>query len=420
MGDLGRKRMLRAVGFIALLGFPFVAYGDGQPGPSDREAVMAVFGMIMNSARSLMGGSPFSDTGHRLLQFLLVILISWKGIKLALETTSYNMVIAELVQIIFTFGIASFFLYPDVQAKLASGFDSLATLAASGAGESIDMSKPEGRMVQSLGQMLIAAKQLWDGVPPGSENSGLAWWGDQLTSIMGGDFIFAIANLFFRAFIALGVVCCAILYVGQLIFSQIMVNIGLVMAPLFVPWLLWESTAFLFNSWLKFMIVVGVQKIVGALLFGLTANLIQQVTTLASQAGATSQINFYLYAAAFIIVGLMAFLMMQSSSIANGLVSGSPHASFKPPQGMAPGAMMKRGGSAKPASVAASGSRAGIGAVHGFRQARASGQNAVVGALRGATAAVKSGKGVAPKSGSAGGTVKPPSTPPSKSSGGTP
>lgn len=401
---------MRRSALAALLLCPLLALADAGGGGA-QEAVSFVFNEILESAFRVMQGSPYGSMGTRLLHMLLLILISWKGIKLALESTGYQMVIAELVQIILLFGIAKFFLEPSVQIQLAQGFDSLATTAASAWGPAMDMSKPQAQIAHVLTESLLSAKHLWDGVPEGAGREDLSW--SNFASVLASQAFAGIANLIFRCFIALGIVLCALLYVGQLLFSQVLVNIALLVAPLMVPWLLWESTSFLFNSWLKFMIVAGVQKIVGALLFGMTYGLVAKVTTLASSATATTEMNFYLYASAFLIVGLMAFLMVQSASIANGLISGAPHTAFKPPQGMSPGAAMGRAGSANVGKGISKGMAAGRGAAQGFRDAKSSGGNVVTGALQGARNAIRGGgKAASP------GTIKPPATPPSRTGGG--
>ncbi|MFD2274194.1 type IV secretion system protein [Undibacterium arcticum] len=39
---------------------------------------------------------------------------------------------------------------------------------------------------------------------------------------------------------------------AQFIVSQILVHIAIILAPIFIPFLVWEQASFLFDGWLKF------------------------------------------------------------------------------------------------------------------------------------------------------------------------
>lgn len=413
----------KAVAGALLLLCPMLVFAQDS---GSAEAVQTVMRSILSDSANLISGSPFMAQGQKLLQMLLVILISWKGIKLALDVSGYSQVVAEIVNIVLLWGIASFFLTATVQKQFADGFNDLAKTAASATGSTVDMSNPEAAISNALGRMMHSAMLLYEGTPPekpAAANAGTwekftGWLKDKWNDLTSGQIFAGMAAAVFRIFIAVAVLITALIYVAQLIISQILINIGLILAPLFVPWLMWESTAFIFHSWVKFMIVAGVQKIVGALLFGLTASMIAKVTTLASAANADPSQNFYYYAAAFLVVAIMALLMMQVTTIANGLVSGMPTTAFKPPMPMTAGGGMNRasGGMQKGASQAMSGARAGgraaAGAYQGFKSGVSNSQGAAATARQaasGAWTAMKGGKVTAsapsslPKTGGKGG-----------------
>lgn len=377
----------------SLLMCPLLVFAQDAGGS---EAVQTVMRSILSDTTGLISKAPFLAQGQKLLQMLLLILISWRGIKLALDISGYSQVVAELVNIVLLWGIASFFLTANVQTQFAKGFDELAKTAATASGSTVDMANPESAIANALGRMLHSAMLLYEGTPPekpATATGDKSYWDtmtewlkskwDDLTS---GQIFAGIAAAIFRIFIAIAIISTALIYVGTLIVSQILVNIGLIVAPLFVPWIMWESSAFLFHGWLKFMIVAGIQKIVSALLFGLTASMVSQVTTLASSASADPVQNFYAYAAAFLIVAIMAGLMLQAPSIANGLVSGGmPSTGFKPPMSMTSGAGMSRAGGTMSSGAKSAASGAWAGAKGGGR--------AVTGAFKGAKEAIASGKG---------------------------
>ena len=362
---------------LAVLGSTSV-YAAGELGAAGSEDVSAIIQAIFKKTSSLVDSGPFQETGKSLMYMLLGILISWKGIKIALDFSGFNQVIAEIVQIILLAGIAGFFMMPVTQQQLAKGFDQLAAEAASKAGGAINVTDPTSAIASTMATTFMAAEKLWDGPnatnKPAKANQGTwdkvtSFLTEAWTSISTGEMFLGLAAIIYRAFIAFCVVATALLYMVNLIMSQVMVNIGLILAPIFVPWILWESTAFLFQGWVKFMVVTGVQKIVGALLFGITASMVDNVTSIVDAGTASASLNFYAYSAAFLIVGIMAMMMMSVTSIANGLVSGMPTSKFEPPKAMSPGGMMGRGGGgttgSQMKSAGSTAARAGGGAVGG-------------------------------------------------------
>lgn len=393
--------------FMALM-FAYVgaAYAEGVGDVSGSEQAGVVIKAVFDSANNMVAANPFKETGAGLFKILLLILISWKSIMLLLDTSSINKVIAELISIILLAGIAQFFLIPETQTQFAKGFSDLAAQAASASGAKIDMNSPQNSISNVLGDSMKAAQELWEGPlkpqkPDVASDSfaPLKWLSEAWSSLSVKDMLGSLAAMIYRALIAILIVSCTVIYLAQMIFSQIMVNIGLIVAPIFVPWILWDATRFLFDGWIKFMIVTGVQKIVGALLFGMTVGMVSSVTTLATEAGATGALNFYAYSTAFVLVALMALMMMQITSIASGLVTGHPQSGFKAPAGMTPGGMLNRGGGgASMKSIGSGAGRAASGikgaAVGGFQGAKESGS---LGAISGAASgAFKGFRGAAP------------------------
>lgn len=399
------------IGAALLLVLPGAAFAAG-PGS---DAIGQILGDLLNNFTGLVAKQPFAQVGTRLLQMLLLILIAWKGMRIALDTGSFSMAIAELVNIAIIWGIAAFFMNPAIQQQFVAGFDQLAMMAASATGSMLDVASPAAAITDALGRLMDAAMKLFMGTPtspPAGADAGVwatatAWLSESFSSLASGDILFSLANLFFRVFLAILVLITGLIYAVTVIWTQVMVNVALVVAPFFVPWLLWDATAFLFNSWLKFLIVCGVQKVVGALMFGLTASMIDNVTTLATKANATPVENFYYYAATFLLVAIMALMMAGITTLANGLVSGMPTSAFKPgasslmsPMGggtRAGGAMQK--GASQAAAGATAGARGAWAGAKAFDGAVMKGQSvgsAAKAGAQGAWAGMKGGGGPKP------------------------
>jgi type IV secretory pathway VirB6-like protein len=125
--------------------------------------------------------------------------------------------------------------------------------------------------------------------------------------------------------------------VGQYLISQVMVQIGFMVMPIMVPWLVLEYSSFLFDGWLKFMISAGLTKVVGAIIFGMSTDLLTAIVNMANLAGSSQLANFGLYSAIMILSALLAYLMLQTTSIAHGLMHGIAAGKFVAPTKMSPG-----------------------------------------------------------------------------------
>lgn len=374
--------------------------------PGGSEAVSTVIDSLVKGPLNMVSSAPFAAAGTKLLSMLLLILISWKGMRLLLDVSSFNQVVAEIVNIVILWGIASFFLTSSVQTEIADGFDKLAQTAAQSAGSSVgasaaDVSSTQAMITSALVSGLTAAYQLYQGTPaekPTSVSDSTwdkvaGWFKEKVNDLVTFQWLAAIANVIFRIFIAIMIMAAVVLYCGQLLISQVLVNIGLVVAPLLIPWIMWEASAFLFHSWLKFMIVAGLQKVVGALLFGMTTGFITDLTALTSSVNTDSSTNFYYYAAAFVLMFILGQLMMQISTIANGLVTGMPSTAFRAPSAMTPAGAAS--GRAFGGSNVSQGTRGAIGGgVSGYKAAQSAGKGtmgAAIGAARGAARGMSRG-----------------------------
>lgn len=393
--------------FACALLFSSLACAQGS-GTSGAEAVTTVLNMILEKPGEMASTGLFRDAGKWLLTAILSILFSWKMVKILFDGAGINQIVGELVNIILLFGIASFFMDASVQKEIADGFDQLAATAAGSGGGSI-----ASQLTANVGKMAAAAFDIYEGTPPESAGS---WWSEAWGSVKSGTMFASLANVFFRIAIAILLLLSVLIYCAQIIFSQIMVNIGLIMAPLFVPWLLWEVSNEFFYGWLKFMITAGLQKIVGALLFGMVSSFVSQITALASDANANPGTNFYYYAACFLVTAIAAYLMMQISTIANGLVSGAARSSFTPPRALQPGGGLGRASNMAHAGAGAVGKAASavknspLGKYAGGKMA-AAGSALKGAATAGANRAYQGARGVISGGGSSASSAAPPVLP---------
>lgn len=321
------------------------------PPPAYDPAILV--GSMISAVTDSLSHISFAAEGQFLLGALTLIALVLLGIKNMLAHETFADTVGGFVSLAFIWGLASWIIgtgYGKAEfiPGLISGFDMIATKILRG------MS-----FTESLGGMLHSAVSLFEGDLKPTDAS--AW--DTVVALPA-----TLATLLFKIFSALFIVVAALLYAGQYLVTQFMIYVGAILAPILVPWIVFRPTQFLFEGWLKFMIVAGMQKIVGALLLMASAGIITKANALAETAGREPAPSFYIYAVVMLVLGIMAYLMMQATGIAHALMSGGMGiGQFKAPSKLTPGgaanaasgSMQKAGSAAMQGGAAAAGGLAG-------------------------------------------------------------
>jgi len=336
---------------------------------------------VLNDAVSTSGLGDMSTYGVWLIGALFVIHVSWTGIKNLLEGEGANGALASIINAVFIAGMATAIIggatigggaadgSKSLGQQLITGFDVLASKIAH-----VDTSKPGDLAEQVLGKAMITSAKMFVGktddaqatAPSGQEESafsGIAKAASELwDKVSFGTILASLVNLIFKFFMAMMLLLAALVFVAQFIFTQIMINIGLLLMPVMVPWVLLDSSKFIFDGWLHFMIKAGMTKVVGAIIYAISIKAVNSAMDLSEQGFQANEplVMFMAYAASFLLVGLMAFLMLQATGIAEGLISGRGGATWKPVGKLDPG----RGAAAAPGSIGSAAKTTG-GAVAG-------------------------------------------------------
>lgn len=353
------KSFFRILLGLVLLGIAQIALAD------DVGAIKVVINSIFDTTKGLAANSPFLEDGKHLYALILLILISWTGVQMMFDDGGMPKAMAGILKIILTAGIATFFLSAETQTQLIKGFDYCAAKAVKATGANLSIEDPAAGIMSIMATGLQSAANMWSGPDTkGDANDKVqdnekkrSWLQDLVSAVSLDNVVGALSETLAKIGITLLLLVAIALFSIQLLMSQVLVNIGLILAPLFIPWLLWESSSFLFHGWLKFMIVTGVQKIVGALLFGLSIKLIDAVGALSVTADSASTFDFFAYSTALMLVLMMVALIWQVPSIASGLVSGMPatSVSFRSLSPQRSSSAGGRGSSANPPSMPPSG-----------------------------------------------------------------
>lgn len=166
---------------------------------------------------------------------------------------------------------------------------------------------------------------------PTTQSSSSSMW--DVLSALTGPGIFLLGILV--KFIAIGLLMIAgIAALTQFLASQVLIYIAFILAPIFVPFLIWDKASFLFNGWMKFLIKATFHKVVGLVMIGLLGTTINKATAVMGQAQASGMLDAQVlkistFVGLILIAAVIAYMMWQVGSIADGLLSGSARQGYR-------------------------------------------------------------------------------------------
>lgn len=119
---------------------------------------------------------------------------------------------------------------------------------------------------------------------------------------------------------------------GHILISQILVHIALIVAPLLIPFMIWEAASFMFDGWLKFFIKALFHKIIGVIILASMAQGIMEgvkavngIQATQTGVGQLGELAMYTVTNSAIMVALSILTVMlagQIPNIADGLLAG--------------------------------------------------------------------------------------------------
>lgn len=147
-----------------------------------------------------------------------------------------------------------------------------------------------------------------------------------------GDFSLGLIMLLFSWILKVLVVgtlmIAAFIAMGHFLVSQILIYIAIMIAPIFIPFLVWDAASFMFDGWIKFFIKAMFHKVVGVIMLTIMSSGIKAAFLAIAAAGG---IESYGHGEEFRLTGLFAimalaivtiYLANQIPTIADGLISG--------------------------------------------------------------------------------------------------
>ncbi len=287
-------------------------------GDSYTPVVQSLLDAIMNGMLKVSEG--LVPLGTKLWFWLSVISICWYGIKVILESGVIVDVLGEFMRTFFMVAIAWGMLqdgwYVLILKDFIGGFaDEATTIISSqlGLGGSVAESLVNG-MSRLIGFASEAGNGIYDqiGHPDGVWDFLLAYWSNNIT------LMFLIA-----AMIVIFLAACVYFAIG--IVSIILTSLALGLAPLFIPFLVWDYTRKWLDGFITFVISANLYKVVGTLMIGVTSiildHMLSVINTTASNGEYGPQTLAAIFTAGFSSVIL--YLMWHVPSIVHGIMNGN-------------------------------------------------------------------------------------------------
>ena len=277
----------------------------------DASALQTVLNGVIDSAATK--SSVLVDMGKSLLSSLLFLMITWQGVKGIIEGSSFLEHLGSFIGLIFTWGIAMFFLlqYPFLMNNLNSGFEAIIS-AITGSNEGV---------YSGIKLFFDMASNIFGAI--GKLVADLTW-SETITKFPG-----ILSALIFNTVTAAIILIAGLIYFIVYATSMVMFSIGVILGPVLIPWIIWEPTKDYFNTWLHYLVAAGMLKVVAAVLALLCGSAITSANQIVTEAikpgsgildGNAAAMVASLTAAA--IAALVAWLMLQAQSITSALLPG--------------------------------------------------------------------------------------------------
>lgn len=290
---------------------------------SDLQAIDKALNALFDISSGVASKSPLLDDGKRLYGYLLLILISWSGIQVVLEGGALNAVIGKMVEVIMVAGMCSFLMMADTQQALVKTFDAAAGKVATTISPTApDLSNPAAAIKQILGTGFRAVHDLWYSTEETQDKQ--PWYRFDMKDGVADMVIGLIMESIAKMGISIVLLICLGLYVYIVINAMLLINVALMLAPVMLPWMLWPSTAFLAQSWLRFLIVCGMNKLLAALFLGITFLFLNAIGSFAHTAASSPVFNTFSYFSALTFSVIITLAMLQIPRLSADLISGQP------------------------------------------------------------------------------------------------
>jgi hypothetical protein len=307
---------------------------------ADFSGIETVFKVFKETAEAAANAEALNGVGMQLLAAILALLFVYQTIITLVEGSSGRKLMAECINLIMLGSIAAFLISPAGAPKITNvlieSADQIATKINPGLSTGSD-GKVDGfqTAMAPLFLMMDAAVAIWDSDRPKTvaDDQKSVWtkMADAVIDAWSFSILFWVVQALLKLCAVVIIILAAGIAMCQVISSQLLIHIAVLLAPLFIPFMVWERASFLFDGWLRFFIKSVFHKIIGLVMMGLLSKTVSaslKVTqdSLASDAFNSQWMRITALMGVIILVIVLAYMMWQIGSIADGLISGSASA----------------------------------------------------------------------------------------------
>jgi type IV secretory pathway VirB6-like protein len=108
---------------------------------------------------------------------------------------------------------------------------------------------------------------------------------------------------------------------GMIVVAKLQTAIALLLAPVFIPWAMWQPSMFLFNAWLTFLITGAMTQTMVKIIAALTTSAVDRMSaTVASYAH--HDVSIVAFGALFACALIIAFMFLSAPRLTAALVGG--------------------------------------------------------------------------------------------------
>ncbi|MDB5858876.1 MAG: TrbL/VirB6 plasmid conjugal transfer protein [Ramlibacter sp.] len=282
---------------------------------------------VSNKLADLEQNSQLQGVGLMLTAFFLVSMLVWSTLKSMAGGRGLGDLVGEWIPLFVAFGIVTLFLDRTADHLIVATMDSIGEAIAGANMSTLDGAIRAGAVpVFRAIAAVVNQPRATEGASVGSDAGALGFIATLAAS--GASIVMGAVAKVVTAFV---LVLAGVVMVAHIIMGFISVQLVLALAPVMVPFLMFKPMAWLFDSWLRFLLGACLLKIVVAFLLNVVAALLTGMAEHAQNlyqesyrisALETLQVDILMLGMTMVFALLSMLLLMQAPGIAAGLLSG--------------------------------------------------------------------------------------------------
>lgn len=336
--QLAKRKNIARAALVVLAAACTITFGQSSPTPQsttttsstysfNRDQILAdISNAVTSKLTELRNNTKLQGFGTTITAFFLVALLVWTSVKTMATGKGFGELIGEWVPIFVAFGIVNLFLDRGAADLIVSTMDTIGAAVGGANMATLDAAIKAG--ADPIFRAIAAVIDQPRATSAADNGSSILGVIGTMAAGLGSLIMTGVAKIA-TAFL---LVLAGVVMAAHIIMGFISVQLVLALAPVMVPFLMFRPLAWLFDSWLKFLLGACMLKIVVAFLLNMVGGLLSVMSDLATKyyneakgaaAIETLSTDVLLLGLMLVFALLATLLLTQAPSIATGLLSGS-------------------------------------------------------------------------------------------------